>query len=59
MFLIAISAATISASGVECETLVCFLLIAAKGKNVLGPDKHKNAPDVELKSGFSPQFASA
>ena len=41
--LIAISAATISASGVECETLVCSLLIAAKGKNVFGPDKQKKA----------------
>ena len=43
----AMSAATISASGVEWDTLVCFLLIAARGKKVFFAVKQKKAPDVE------------
>ena len=45
--LMAMSAATISASGVEWDTLVCFMLIAARGKNVSLRVRHRNAPDVE------------
>ena len=41
------SAATISASGVECDTAVCFLDCAAKGAEVLGPAIFRNVPDVE------------
>ena len=39
----AVSAATISASGVECETHPCRLL-----RHVLGPRKHRYAPEVDL-----------
>ena len=42
------SAATISASGVECDTHDCFLLIAFSGKNELGPVGAINTPDVDF-----------
>ena len=42
------SAATISASGVECDTQVCFLEIAESGKNEFGPTRARYTPDVDL-----------
>ena len=37
----------ISASGVECETAVCFFDCAAKGADVLGPAIFRKVPDVD------------
>ena len=45
--LIARSAATISASGVECDTHDCLLLIAFNGENKFGPVRAINTPDVD------------
>ena len=57
--LTATSAETISASGVECDLAVCFLLSAAKGKKVFLPLKQRKQPEVDTNVGFSAQFASA
>ena len=46
--LIARSAATISASGAECDTHDCFLLIAFSGENEFGPVSAINTPDVDF-----------
>ena len=46
--LIARSAATISASVVECDAHGCFLLIAFHGKNEFAPVSAINTPDVDF-----------
>ena len=42
------SAATTSASGVECDTQPCFLHWPVNGNTVLGPSKHRWTPLVDL-----------
>ena len=48
------ASATISASGVDLEIDVCFLLRAASGINVLGPSMHKSIQEVLFESVLSP-----
>ena len=48
------SIATISASGVDLDTDVCFLLTAASGTNDVGPTMHMKIPDVLFASFRSP-----
>jgi hypothetical protein len=45
---------TISASGVEWETQLCFFVFAARGTKECGPTSAKNAPDVERNESLSP-----
>ena len=51
---IEMSAATISASEVLCDTHVCFLDKAEMGKKELGPIRQVNDPVVDLYVDFSP-----
>jgi hypothetical protein len=39
---------TISASGVECDTQLCFFVLAASGMKECGPTIAKKAPEVDL-----------
>ena len=48
------ASATSSASGVEVDVPLCFLLWATSGKNDRGPVKQRNPPDVDLQSFLSP-----
>jgi hypothetical protein len=56
----AVAAATISASGVDVETLVCRFDTAWIGNEVLGPAQLKKTPDVlRDEFGQSAKLASA
>ena len=47
-------AATISVSGVPCETHVCFLDTPFNKKNVFGPVKAMNIPVVDFDGSLFP-----
>ena len=52
--LTAVSAATISASGVECDTHDWRLLVAESPANEYGPLMHRNTPVVDLIDSLHP-----
>ena len=51
---IAVSKLMISDSVELCETAPCFLHIHPMGTKVVGPIRHRKAPDVDLLSFRSP-----